>query len=169
LTLAQLKQHLPADLRPVADKEYAKPGVGCAVYEADGQRVLVSYGTRFADTPYRYPPSHWGNGMLAGYCAPNGQGNGAVGVSPVLQNRDVIPQIRRPPSSPAVTQFPTMGVQQVPAALAPLAEVVEEDERRRLLPGGDRAPAGQASPQPASTVSEDSVDWWRRHLNQGRR
>jgi hypothetical protein len=169
LTPSQMRQQLPAQHRGKVDAALAEPGVGLALYSDGVERHLCTYGVRGADMPGRFPASMWGTLSLQAYC-PAAPAE-ASRTSPLLQGRDVIPQISRPPSSPAKTQYPYMGVQQVPAVLQPLADVVEEDERRRLLPdyGREAAPSGTANtpstPPPPASGPLVGAAWWDAHLS----
>jgi hypothetical protein len=162
-----MKAQLPADHHRKIDDALAEPGMGIAVYSDGIDMMLCSYGVRGADMPGRYPASMWGTLSLMAYCP--AVAADATMRSPLLSGRDEIPQIRLPPRPSSRTQFPTMGFNQVPAALAPLAETVQEDERRRLLPDNGRDFAMPPTANGTDTQAEGAglltgADWWAAHL-----
>jgi hypothetical protein len=98
-----MKRKLPDEMKPKVDVSL-DAGLGVGLYR-DGDRndYLVSYG-RGGDLGYTYPPANYGSASLIAYCPPEEVVDERV--SPLLRNRDVIPQIHLPARAPARTVYP---------------------------------------------------------------
>ena len=103
LSPSAMKRKLPDEMKPKVDVSL-DAGLGVGLYR-DGDRndYLVSYG-RGGDLGYTYPPANYGSASLIAYCPPEEVVDERV--SPLLRNRDVIPQIHLPARAPARTVYP---------------------------------------------------------------
>jgi hypothetical protein len=107
VTPSQLRRLAGGELSERVEQILAHDEWGCAIYQrSDGMRFAVSYGNRFAEIPYRFPPSLFGDSVLSEYVTLEPVVPDMV--SPVLRHlrEQQPPQIRMPPRSPSHTVFP---------------------------------------------------------------
>jgi hypothetical protein len=105
VSTGELKRLLNDTGRTEVDHHLAE-GRGVATYADDRGRpiLIMTYGTREADIPNRFPPSHFGGGTLSNYVPVPEKANPMR--SPLMDWEGGPPQIRRPRVTPTQTSYP---------------------------------------------------------------
>jgi hypothetical protein len=155
----EIKRILNDNQRTEVDQHLAA-GRGVAIYEDGRGRpiLLMTYGSRDADIPNQFPPSHFGGGMLSTYVPVPKKANPMR--SPLMDWEGGPPQIRRPRVSPSVTSYPSVDLS-MRTSSHPRGN---NEYITPLLPG--REPE-QVQPQvlpPPAPLSADA-EWWRDQLS----
>ena len=108
LSPSALKRKLPEDVKWKVDASL-DAGLGVGLYrDGDGVPYAVSYG-RGRDIGSTYPPANYGSALLPACVRPDEPEDEMI--SPLLKNRDVIPQIHLPPRARARTVYPDIRTQ----------------------------------------------------------
>ena len=157
----ELKRLLNETERAEVDHHLAA-GRSVAIFGDERGRpaLVVTYGSRDADLPNQYPPSHFGRGELQSYCPAPKKANPMR--SPLMDWEGGPPQIRRPRVSPSFTEVPDVRIT-MREGNHPRAHSASLINPERLLPSSGREPEAQVLPQPQEPPNED-VSWWAKQL-----
>jgi hypothetical protein len=105
----EMRRLAGTELAVRTDQILDNPDFGCALYQSDVARMVISYGNRFAELPSRFPSSNYGEAVLLAYVPPLEPEKEMV--SPVKrhlqsQHQEPIFTIAPRPSQPPRTVYP---------------------------------------------------------------
>jgi hypothetical protein len=156
----EIKRRLNDAERAEIDRHLSE-GKGVALYgdERGSAALIVTYGSRDADLPNQYPPSHFGRGELQSYVPVPKRANPMK--SPLMEYEQPR-QIARPRVSPSFTEVPDVRIT-MREGNHPRAHSASLINPERLLPSSGRE-AEQVLPPPQEPLSE-GARWWRDQLS----